>query len=747
VQVQGKFKRVPIGEVYCGAEASTKMELGIITRSISKAVCNFAGTMIDDLHYSFGDSSTTPNHQIPHLVAPLFSTMDKIVVTPPGRDPPPLGVPFIEDPVFAVKRLKFKSIKEAKIDIKNTYSFSVNTANIDLPNWNIIGIPMKKSMDMRTFFGDSSIHLVCYEIPDSVIQKIPGNVHPAEKLNYVFQLKLSPVDAETVLDLTIDQEEDDDEREDIGLTDSNMTNDEYEDEIEFDDDDDDDEEDQDFGVDEMNGVEPLSPKTKRFNLTPIGNFLVDKSAGAVSRWYKKYNNIDIPETAEYMIPDYEMESIGDFRYCAVCIEVNNFKIASSLGRKRTLFVIPWSNPNVVNGSTDALIPRLRSYEQVIKVFPMVPIPKLHKNVKMSIREKRRRHIVESYKSLLLKGDSKSISDINSLLELETEDDRNFLTLKGGKVRSNSNLIQNNVDSIFEGCVAFATTRRVWVESYAFLSNVDIIIKRTHLHKLRILRIPIESVICIRPMKSNEIQISAFSYFQIETVNRIYYFMVSSDRILKEWINKFHLLLGNKIVNINNDYTINENQHSYLENLKNLSEDNLKSESSAYLPLAGAWKLDKRRIFNYRSIIFNPNGIADNLKKLHPCELCERILTMAFDLSLSNNEGTFDISLWILFMNEISILQVINISSLKEGERAAFLLNLYHIIVLHGSLVIGPPPSWSSWKSFFNTITYTFAFDIISLVEIEHNMLRYLKLIHLYIYIYIVIFNYILIFIE
>lgn len=37
VQVQGKFKRMPIGEFFCGAEATNKMELGMITRGISKA--------------------------------------------------------------------------------------------------------------------------------------------------------------------------------------------------------------------------------------------------------------------------------------------------------------------------------------------------------------------------------------------------------------------------------------------------------------------------------------------------------------------------------------------------------------------------------------------------------------------------------------------------------------------------------------------------------------------------------------
>ena len=94
VQVQGRFKRQPVGEIFCGAEASSKMELGMITRGISKAACNFAGTMVNDLHYSFGDSPSQANYQVPHIVAPLFPTVDKLVVTLPGEEPPALGAPF-----------------------------------------------------------------------------------------------------------------------------------------------------------------------------------------------------------------------------------------------------------------------------------------------------------------------------------------------------------------------------------------------------------------------------------------------------------------------------------------------------------------------------------------------------------------------------------------------------------------------------------------------------------------------------
>jgi len=142
VQVQGKFKRQPIGELYCGAEASHKMELGLITRSFSRAVCNFATTVINNLHYSFGDATTMPNYQLPHIVAPLFPTLDKVVVTPPGGELPPMGAPYVEDLEYRARRLKFKSIADAEIDINNTYSFSVNTANMDLSTWNIVGIPI-----------------------------------------------------------------------------------------------------------------------------------------------------------------------------------------------------------------------------------------------------------------------------------------------------------------------------------------------------------------------------------------------------------------------------------------------------------------------------------------------------------------------------------------------------------------------------------------------------------------------------
>ena len=142
-----------------GAETSNKMELGILTRSISKAALKFCGTMVNDLHYSFGDVQTNPDYELPHVVAPIFPTLDKILITPDGEQPPPLGVPFNEDLDYRKKRLKYRFIKDANVNLNTTYSFSVNTSNLDLLAWTLVGIPMVRPMDMRTFFGNSSIQL------------------------------------------------------------------------------------------------------------------------------------------------------------------------------------------------------------------------------------------------------------------------------------------------------------------------------------------------------------------------------------------------------------------------------------------------------------------------------------------------------------------------------------------------------------------------------------------------------------
>ena len=54
---------------------------------------------------------------------------------------------------------------------------------------------------------------------------------------------------------------------------------------------------------------------------------------------------------------------------------------------------------------------------------------------------------------------------------------------------------------------------------------------------------------------------------------------------------------------------------------------------------------------------------------------------------------------------------------------AFFLNLYHLLINHSYLLLGPPPSKFAWLSFYTTIAYHVGDELLSLAGLEHCILR------------------------
>ena len=80
--------------------------------------------------------------------------------------------------------------------------------------------------------------------------------------------------------------------------------------------------------------------------------------------------------------------------------------------------------------------------------------------------------------------------------------------------------------------------------------------------------------------------------------------------------------------------------------------------------------------------------------------------------------------WIDFMDELCMLQLITLpADLTEAQKVALFLNLYHLLVLHGTLVIGPPVSWVSWPAFFRAVSYKIGGQILSISELEYFVIR------------------------
>jgi hypothetical protein len=112
------------------------------------------------------------------------------------------------------------------------------------------------------------------------------------------------------------------------------------------------------------------------------------------------------------------------------------------------------------------------------------------------------------------------------------------------------------------------------------------------------------------------------------------------------------------------------------------------QDNFYLARPPCWRLDKRRLFNYRRIVFSPQSLPPELLSFvsHPLALAESLLKMALKLSTMVSEqilGSFsaeDVALWVSFLDQLSVLQILNISVLPERERAVFFLNLHHVMV-------------------------------------------------------------------
>jgi len=97
-----------------------------------------------------------------------------------------------------------------------------------------------------------------------------------------------------------------------------------------------------------------------------------------------------------------------------------------------------------------------------------------------------------------------------------------------------------------------------------------------------------------------------------------------------------------------------------------------------------------------------------------------VVERALRLSFSLEEGGGKL---IEFLDAASELSSCSTASLSEAERLSFFLNLYHLMIQHAYLVLGPPSSTLHWLSYYSLIAYQTADDVFSLAELEHCIIR------------------------
>jgi len=197
LQIQGCFKQAPTGSVWLGAEighcdpskGEDRMQIGFMKKTLCRIVLNTMNLMRGNtVHYSFGGDG-----QLPHIILPLYTSVDSFVETDSSVRPPAMGVKMFEEDEKSFKERRKSKAKDKKYELGKTYSFTLHNGNLDLYSWKVVGIPGVKAMDLESFWRDMPLRICAYETDGPFSAK---HTKTSKKYLFCFELKNLNIDSE-----------------------------------------------------------------------------------------------------------------------------------------------------------------------------------------------------------------------------------------------------------------------------------------------------------------------------------------------------------------------------------------------------------------------------------------------------------------------------------------------------------------------------------------------------------------------
>ncbi|KAH9187614.1 hypothetical protein AeNC1_010410 [Aphanomyces euteiches] len=191
IQLQGKFKKKPKGIVYVGGEIPHKMKLGFFTKGLCRVLLSVINCLVVGLHNSFGrlypkDVSNPEDEELPHLSFPLHSSVDEFICTPPGETPPALGSDgFMEAREDRARRRSGKHPYE--FNTQDTYSFSFFNFYLDFENWKVVNAPGVPDISLSQFWGAMPMRIGSYSLADPT-----STSHSRRQKLYNFCFEITP---------------------------------------------------------------------------------------------------------------------------------------------------------------------------------------------------------------------------------------------------------------------------------------------------------------------------------------------------------------------------------------------------------------------------------------------------------------------------------------------------------------------------------------------------------------------------
>lgn len=185
MRCQGKFKKLPGGEVYFGAEMARDTTLTWSKRQVANWVLKIAkmlaaakGVWFD--HSFFLVKQDDGSVVLPHYVSPMCAA-EALYVTPPGEEPPLLTASIAQNPLAEKQRVE--------CNLEDTFTIALWNKQLDFARWQICNMPLGWTSTMTPFVGEQPIHLVAYGLKK---KDVDGDPHADTNKDYILRLEVSP---------------------------------------------------------------------------------------------------------------------------------------------------------------------------------------------------------------------------------------------------------------------------------------------------------------------------------------------------------------------------------------------------------------------------------------------------------------------------------------------------------------------------------------------------------------------------
>ncbi|CAJ1955741.1 unnamed protein product [Cylindrotheca closterium] len=646
--LQGKLKYTPEGPLYSGLEINQPMKLGLMASGLCNLILTFIQKFDPSLHYSFGDKEESA-----HMTSTVECFFDQIVVTHPGETPPKLGED-LNEPAESVKARK-ASKQKIQWNNQDTYSLAFHTMYVDFPSWTTSNVPLVRDMKLQTFWGNSLLNIVLYEMDHG--QKR----HIRKDIKYIMSIQLKYLKPH-------ERQNNTEEEYSIGLNSSEEESSEMrgdsswgaltvDDEVDF-----------SFREDPTESAE-VDESEEFFDTVQI-----DSNEGA-----------SLPNTPPTIgasfSPAFVLSAVDE--YCPFMIEMHSQKKSYE-----TVYVFRGRYSHSRPIFRDVRTAR----EALVDCRPSINEEWF--SPRLTDIERTRRIIALMYMKGLTDKDVEIQQRTFAFQTKKSTYDRKFLKGFDSKKKN-----KKQVKPYF--AVARALSDHHWVEEMALLSDRDIQFYRVDKKKPGF-SIGLSSIIKVKDVDSTSMLQGYYHILAIETFGRTTYLMFPSKEERFRWSHDIQEKAKAK-----NGLLVSESLTNHLINVDDPARE--------FLHRSTMFDCSKRKILNCRRFSFQapkPTSSEDTLL------LAEQALIKATGLQSSGSDTALTD-----FLDCAAALKDANARDLNDDERMAFFLNVYHVVIMHAFIVLGPPKNGLEWLTYFNNFAYQCSDDIFSLTELEHNIIR------------------------